>query len=63
MLGRHTTLYFGKPEHARIHSLFFESLGRYGFLGLGRQESLRQSPFAAAFDEIEHSGRLFRRVS
>jgi chemotaxis protein methyltransferase CheR len=63
VLGRNTTLYFDKNDQPRIHALFFESLSRFGFLALGRRESLRRSPHQGAFDEIEGAGRLFRRVS
>jgi chemotaxis protein methyltransferase CheR len=63
VVGRNMTLYFDKNDQRRIHSLFFDSIGRYGFLGLGRRESLRRTPYMGAFDEIAGAGRLFRRVS
>jgi chemotaxis protein methyltransferase CheR len=63
VLCRNTLVYFRRQHHARIHGLLFESIARHGYLALGAHESIQRSPFAAAWEEIEGAGRLFRRMS
>src|SRR6185437_9092190 len=53
---RNTMLYFSRSQQTRIHGLLFESLARFGFLGLGRKESLRRTPYSRAYDEIDGAG-------
>jgi chemotaxis protein methyltransferase CheR len=60
---RDTLLTFNRTLHNRVHTRLFESLARFGFLCLGRKESLSRTPQAAAYVELEGSGRIFRRVS
>jgi chemotaxis protein methyltransferase CheR len=63
VLCRNTLIYFNRKQHGRIHGLIFESLARFGYLGIGRKESLRRTPHAGAYDEVEGAGRLYRRIS
>ncbi|HZI13534.1 MAG TPA: CheR family methyltransferase [Myxococcus sp.] len=60
---RDSLLTFNRTLHNRVHTRLFESLARFGFLCLGRKESLSRTPHAAAYVELEGSGRIFRRVS
>jgi chemotaxis protein methyltransferase CheR len=63
IICRDTLLAFNRTLHNRVHGRLFESLARFGFLCLGRKESLARTPHAAAYEELEGSGRIFRRVS
>ncbi|NTX09770.1 chemotaxis protein CheR [Myxococcus sp. CA056] len=60
---RDTLLSFNRALHNRVHSRLYESLARFGFLCLGRKESVARTPHVAAYEELEGSGRIFRRVS
>ncbi len=60
---RNTLLAFNRTLHNRVHSRLYESLARFGFLCLGRKESLARTPHAGAYEELEGAGRVFRRVS
>lgn len=60
---RDTLLAFNRTLHNRVHGRLYESLARFGFLCLGRKESLSRTPHAAAYEELEGTGRVYRRVS
>ncbi|NMO21781.1 chemotaxis protein CheR [Pyxidicoccus fallax] len=60
---RDTLLTFNRTLHNRVHGRLFESLARFGFLCLGRKESVARTPHASAYEELEGSGRIFRRVT
>lgn len=60
---RDTLLAFNRTLHNRVHGRLYESLARFGFLCLGRKESLSRTPHSAAYEELEGTGRVFRRVS
>ena len=50
---RDTLLAFNRTLHNRVHGRLYESLARFGFLCLGRKESLARTPHAAAYEELE----------
>jgi chemotaxis protein methyltransferase CheR len=60
---RDTLLAFNRPLAQRVHERLYESLVRFGFLCLGRKESVARTSHAAAYEELEGSGRVFRRVA
>ncbi|MCP3100932.1 chemotaxis protein CheR [Myxococcus sp. K15C18031901] len=60
---RDVLLAFDRTLHDRAHTRLHESLARFGFLCLGRKESLSRTPHAAAYEELEDTGRIFRRVT
>ncbi|PLZ92142.1 chemotaxis protein CheR, partial [Fischerella thermalis CCMEE 5194] len=47
----------------RVHKLFYESLIRFGILGLGRQESIRFTPHEQDYEQLVSSEKIYRRVS
>jgi chemotaxis protein methyltransferase CheR len=63
VLCRDTLLAFNRSLASRIHERLYESLGRFGFLCLGRKESVARTPHAAAYEELEGTGRVYRRLS
>jgi chemotaxis protein methyltransferase CheR len=63
ILCRNVMIYFNKTLQDRVHTLLHGSLVRLGILGLGRKESLRFTPYEAAYAEIDSSERLFRRIA
>jgi chemotaxis protein methyltransferase CheR len=46
----------------RAHTLFFESLVRLGFLGLGAGENLLKSPHEGAFRQVAADQPIYRRL-
>ena len=60
---RNVMIYFDRTLQDRVHRLFFESLVTFGLLALGAKESIRFSPFADAYEELDTEERLYRKVA
>jgi chemotaxis protein methyltransferase CheR len=63
ILCRNVLIYFDSTLQKRVHQLFHESLGTFGILALGRQESLRLSPYAEQYEPLDKREKIFRRLS
>ena len=63
ILCRNVLIYFDKVLQLRVHNLFYDSLVRFGILGLGRQESIKFTPHETNYEELERSEKLYRRIS
>lgn len=61
VLCRNVLIYFNKNLQDRALSLFHDSLGNRGFLGLGSQESLEFSAHARRFEPLVRAQRIFRK--
>ncbi|MGH8021572.1 MAG: CheR family methyltransferase [Opitutaceae bacterium] len=59
---RNVLIYFNRALQDRVHALFHESLVHYGFLGLGRSESIRFTPFEKSYESVGGRERIFRKV-
>jgi chemotaxis protein methyltransferase CheR len=59
---RNVLPYFNRTLAYRVHGVIFESLVRFGYLGLGERETLRNTPHQRAFTEVEGTQGLYRRV-
>lgn len=62
ILCRNVLIYFDNVLQMRVHNLFYDSLVRFGILGLGRQESVKFTPHEGDYQEIEKGEKLFRRI-
>jgi len=62
ILCRNVMIYFRRPLQERVHQLFYDSLITFGFLGLGRSESIRFTPQAASYDALDRRERIYRKV-
>jgi chemotaxis protein methyltransferase CheR len=60
---RNVMIYFDRILQDRVHRLFYESLMTFGVLGLGHKESVRFSPHADRFEELDPSQKLYRKVA
>ena len=60
---RNVMIYFDRALQERVHTLFYESLATFGILGLGRRESIRQSPYEDSYEELEPTEKLYRKVA
>lgn len=63
ILCRNVLIYFDKDLQKRVHTLFYESLCSFGILGLGRQESIRFTPYEQSYEEIVKGEKLYRRLN
>lgn len=62
IMCRNVLLYFDQTLRERAYQLFDASLTTFGWLVLGKQESLRFSGHAAAFRELQDGMRIYRRL-
>lgn len=59
---RNVLIYFNQILQERVHKLLYESLGRFGVLGLGQQETIKLTPFASCYEELMNGERLYRKI-
>lgn len=62
ILCRNVLIYFNQSLQERVHKLLYESLIRFGILGLGRQESLKFTPHEQHYEALEKREKLYRRI-
>jgi chemotaxis protein methyltransferase CheR len=62
ILCRNVLIYFNKTLQEKVHSLFYESLGMFGILGLGDKESITYTERANHYEAICKSQKLFRKI-
>ena len=63
VLCRNVMIYFGKELQARVHGLLHESLGVFGYLGIGRRESLKFTPYEGCYEQVDAEEKIYRRVA
>jgi chemotaxis protein methyltransferase CheR len=62
ILCRNVMIYFNQALQERVHGLLYQSLARFGVLGLGRKETLRFTPQESSYEALDDPERLFRKV-
>jgi chemotaxis protein methyltransferase CheR len=62
ILCRNVMIYFQKSLQNRVHHLLFDSLARFGILGLGSQETLRFTPRERDYAALDADARIYRRI-
>ena len=62
ILCRNVMIYFSKPLQDRVHHLLYDSLARFGVLGIGSKETLQFTPHERDFEQLEVGSRLYRRI-
>lgn len=63
ILCRNVMIYFNRDLQARVHNLLYDSLSMFGVFGLGNKESLKFTPRAEAYQELNDKDKLFRKVA
>ena len=63
VLCRNVLIYFGRDLQRRVHRLFYDSLARFGVLGLGQKETLRFTDLEECYEELDPSEKLYRRIA
>ena len=61
ILCRNVLIYFNRTLQDRVHRLFYQSLIRFGFLGLGSKETARFTPHESHYQELAE--RIYRKVA
>jgi chemotaxis protein methyltransferase CheR len=59
---RNVMIYFNRALQERVHKLFYDSLLTYGYLGLGRSETIRFTPHENSFEEVAGREKLYRKI-
>jgi chemotaxis protein methyltransferase CheR len=59
---RNVMIYFNRTLQERVHRLFHESLVTYGYLGLGRSESIRFSDSEHLYEPVVAKERIYRKI-
>lgn len=59
---RNVLIYFDKALQNKVHQLFYDSLGMFGFLGLGDRESILFTDTAGCYEEISRQEKLYRKI-
>lgn len=62
ILCRNVMIYFNPRLQARVHGLIYESLRRFGILGLGQRETLTGTSHASSYEPFDAALRLYRKV-
>ena len=62
VLCRNVLIYFGRDLQRRVHRLFYDSLARFGVLGLGQKETLRFTDLEDRYEELDAREKLYRRI-
>jgi len=63
VLCRNVLIYFGRDLQRRVHRLFYDSLARFGVLGLGQKETLRFTDVEDCYEELDAREKLYRRIA
>jgi chemotaxis protein methyltransferase CheR len=63
ILCRNVLIYFDHVLQHRVHKLFYHSLCNFGIFALGRQETIRFSPYEECYQELVKGEKLYRRVN
>jgi chemotaxis protein methyltransferase CheR len=61
VLCRNVLIYFNRTLQERVHRLLYQSLGRFGFLGLGARENVRFTPHEKQYEDLGE--RIYRKVA
>lgn len=58
---RNVMIYFNRKLQDHVHKSNYESLGHLGFLAMGREESLRFSPYESCYKEIDAQEKIYQK--
>jgi chemotaxis protein methyltransferase CheR len=62
ILCRNVLIYFNKSLQEKVHTLFYESLGMFGILGLGDKETILYTNKANSYEAISGKQKLYRKI-
>jgi chemotaxis protein methyltransferase CheR len=59
---RNVMIYFNRTLQDRVHALFYESLVTFGYLGLGRSETMRFTSYEHHYESVAGKERIYRKI-
>jgi chemotaxis protein methyltransferase CheR len=59
---RNVMIYFNRTLQRHVHELLYDSLALWGYLGLGRSESVRFSQHEHRYEAVSERERLYRKI-
>lgn len=63
ILCRNVLIYFNKDLQSKVFRLFDDSLEHLGYLALGSKETLRFTPIASSFKQVDSREKIWRKIS
>lgn len=63
ILCRNVLIYFNQQLQNQVHTLLYQSLGLFGVLCLGKQESIVNTPHRLDYEPIDNQEKLYRKMS
>jgi chemotaxis protein methyltransferase CheR len=63
IMCRNVLIYFKQSLQKRVHRLLYDSLARFGILGLGNKESLQFTPHEHDYVPLDCVWKLYRRIN
>jgi chemotaxis protein methyltransferase CheR len=61
IICRNVLIYFNQALQNQVHQLFYNSLCKFGILGLGKQETLRFTALESHYEPLVRAEKLYRR--
>lgn len=61
IICRNVLIYFNPSLQNQVHELFYNSLCKFGILGLGKQETIRFTKYETAYEALAKAEKLYRR--
>jgi chemotaxis protein methyltransferase CheR len=62
ILCRNVLIYFNKELQSKVHSLFYNSIGMFGVLGLGDKETIAFTDRAECYEVLSPNQKLYKKV-
>ncbi len=62
ILCRNVMIYFTRPLQDRVHNLLYESLCKFGALGLGNRETLKFTPHENDYRSLDGAEKIYQRI-
>ena len=63
IMCRNVMIYFDRELQDRVHQLLYDSLAPFGVLGLGSRETLEFVKQREAYEHLDATERLYRRIA
>lgn len=62
ILCRNVLIYFNKSLQNHVHGLFYDSLKKNGFIGLGHKESISFTSHAHSYEDIDSQEKIYQKI-
>lgn len=62
IICRNVLIYFNKELQNHVYNLFYQSLTRGGFLGLGSKEDMKYSGWDEYFETVDASEKIYKKI-